>query len=223
MSRHYRLVGVDGWTTLLLASLVIVASGGLSLLFSLRTVYRLARDTSPVATGPLTLVLGMRLADGRVSAGYAQRLDRAFSLLRAGRTQELMLLGGHTAPAAPSEAACGRDYLLARGVDPGQLQVEDFSRHTLENLQQARRHLEATGQRVTPCVLVTSRCHLARSQALADGLGLAHTLCAAEDQLVLSPRLARNLAWEALLLHWYRVGWCWAHLTRNARSLSRIT
>lgn len=216
------LVGVDGWLTLLLSNVLIVVSGGLSLLLHLRRVHCVARLTPAESDQfqPLTLVLGMRLHDNHVTPEYAQRLDRALYLLRQERTREIMLLGGHTGSSSISEAECGRAYLIERGVPADRLHIEDVSRHTLENLQQARMRL---GNRsISACFLITSRYHLARSHEQAKGFGLAHVLCAAEEEWLGTATVWIGLLREAYFLHWYRVGWWWTHLTRNSHSLSRI-
>ena len=70
-------------------------------------------------------------------------------------------------------------------------------------------------------MLVTSRFHLARSSLLATGLGIAHTRCAAEDsRLPALGDLARMLV-EALLIHWYVTGRCFARLIGNKRRAAR--
>jgi hypothetical protein len=74
-----------------------------------------------------------------------------------------------------------------------------------------------------PLALITSRYHLARTEALARGLRLQPALCAAEDHwrdgLVPALRLLR----EGYLLHWYRVGKAWSEWTGNSRSLAKIS
>ncbi len=72
-------------------------------------------------------------------------------------------------------------------------------------------------------MLVTSRYHLARSQALARGLNLQPVLCAAEERLRLNPLTLWRLGLEAWYLHWYEVGKTWSRWTGNRHSLARIT
>ena len=218
-----RLAGRDGLFTLLLANAVIAATAGLTWLWMLLRVYRRARYTPTVVDPkPLTLVPGLRLECDRVTPVFAARLDRAQTLHAAGQTQSLMLLGGVTGGSQQSEAACGRDYLLKRGLSPEALLLEDGSRHTLENLQHARAQLSET-LRNSVCILVSSRSHLARCLDLARGLGMRVVPCAAEAEFRLSPALALELLREAYFLHWYHVGRLWSRLTRNTHSLNRIS
>jgi uncharacterized SAM-binding protein YcdF (DUF218 family) len=224
-------LGLDGFTTLVLSNLVIVLSAGLTLIAKTATVYRTARDapTRPGdartragdGTALAVVVLGMRLQDDRITPDYRARLARARDLHATRIAHPIFLLGGRTGSNRHSEAAKGREWLLARGVPEHALRLEDLSRHTLENLRRARSMYPELSR--TPFVLVTSRYHLARSRVLAEGLGLTPTLCAAEDDMRLDAGLVLRLLGEAYFLHWYAVGRRWSQLTRSRRSLQRIT
>lgn len=215
-------MGWDGLATLVLALLVMVGSGGLSLLWCLARVHRVARDSpAEVSGGGTVLVLGKCLRRGQATADFVVRLDRARRLLGqpAGTARRILILGGHTSPAPWSEAEAGRAWLAARGVDPARILTEDGSRHTLENLHAARRML--AGQ-PGAAVLVTSRFHLARSRIMAEGLGLAVTLCAAEERLSYRPAMLGLLLAEAAFVNWYYCGRTFARLIRNRHMLGRI-
>jgi hypothetical protein len=68
-------------------------------------------------------------------------------------------------------------------------------------------------------VLVTSRFHLARASMMARGLGIQHSLCAAEDQ----PWVCWPMLQEAFLIHWYVTGRTVARLIGSTRMLARIS
>ena len=213
-------MGWDGLAMLALSNLLLLATLGLSGLWLLRRVWRIARD-APVAgvKGDWIVVLGARLIHDQVAPGYARRLHRAAALYHADPRQRILLVGGHTGGCG-SEAERGREFLLGRGLPATSLFIEDQSLNTLDNLRHARHLLAEDSAR--PFVLVTSRYHLARSQALARGLDLQPVLCAAEDRLRLSPLLLWRLGLEAWYLHWYEVGKAWSRWTRNRHSLARI-
>ena len=214
-------MGWDGLAMLALSNLLLLATLGLSGLWLLRQVWRIARD-APVAgvDGDWIVVLGARLIHDQVAPGYARRLRRVAALHQADPRRRILLVGGHTGGSV-SEAERGREFLLELGLPAASLFIEDQSLNTLDNLRQARRLL--AGDRVRPFVLVTSRYHLARSQALARGLDLQPVLCAAEDRLRLKPWTLWRLGLEAWYLHWYEVGKAWSRWTRNRHSLARIT
>jgi len=205
---------------LLISLLAIVGSGGLSLLAVQWRVWRMAATTRTSAPQcRQLLVLGLQLQNGQCSKGFRRRLRRAASLLEHGRGETVHILGGVTSPGAPSEAAAGRDFLLGEGCEPERLFLEESSRHTLENLQQIRRLL---GDELD-CTLITSRYHLARTAAMARGMGLETHLCAAEDSFRLTPQSVFRLVSEGFLLHWYYSGFFWAKLVRDHKSLERIS
>ena len=214
-------MGWDGLAMLALSNLLLLATLGLSGLWLLHRVWRIARD-SPVAgmEGDWIVVLGARLIHDQVAPGYARRLRRAAALYHADPRRRVLLVGGHTGSSV-SEAERGREWLFGLGLPAASLFVEDQSLNTLDNLRQTRRLLGGDGAR--PFMLVTSRYHLARSQALAHGLDLQPVPCAAEECLYLNPRTLWRLGLEAWYLHWYEVGKVWSRWTHNRHNLARIT
>lgn len=223
----YRLrlhtLGPDGVMTLLLAVLVVVATGGLGWLWQCRRVWQVARDTGTDVvpdTAAVITVLGMRLERNAVGDDYALRLERARWLLDAGRGKSILILGGKLGRNRISEAACGRQYLLDEGVPEVAMMVEDTSRHTLENLTYARAMLAESGSAM---ILVSNRYHLARARAFARGLGIKHWLCAAEEQWQPGTKTLLRVLREGFYVHWYYVGKRWAEFTNNRDSLNRIS
>lgn len=221
MRKRIDAIRREGFISLLMSNLVILFTAGLPLLWTLQRVYARAKHTPAQAgAGTIAWVLGKRLRRHDPDADYQQRLDRALCLLHAGEVQKLVLLGGITGKEPISEAEAGRQYLLARGAPQDTLLLEDRSRHTLENLQNARAILctEANAR----MILITNRYHLARSEVFADGLGLRCHLCPAETRWEWSARSASLLCVEAYYLHWYWVGKKWSQWTRNQNWLQRI-
>jgi uncharacterized SAM-binding protein YcdF (DUF218 family) len=213
------IVGRDGAATLALAIGVSVASLGIAPLAALAVVAWQGLRAPVAAGGPRALVLGVRLPpSGRPGRAFRARLARAAGLWAADPAARIVVLGGTRPPASLSEAAAGRAVLIAAGVPEEAILLETRSRHTLENLRCYRADLAPEGQ---PVVLVTSRTHLARSLAMAAGLGLPVRPCAAE-----ASKLAAFHPWswprEAVLLLWYAVGSRFAAATGNRRMLARI-
>ncbi len=215
-------MGWDGLSMLILSNLVLLLTAGLSGWWMLYRVWRIAVVTpcSADANSGWVMVLGMRLHHDQISRDYARRLQRAAVLYQADPRRRFLLVGGLTGGSA-SEAERGRQCLLDTGVPTSAISIEDRSLHTLDNLRNAR--LLLGSDRNSRFVLVTNRYHLARSQALAHGLGLHPVLCAAEDQLCLDPLTLGRFGLEAYYLHWYTVGKVWSQWTRNRGNLARIT
>lgn len=218
--RRRRLhVGADGFGTLGLSVAFLILSGGLSLAWSFWQVFATARSAPANANdGGRRVVLGGGLKDGAPSADFAVRLERARHLAAGG---DILLLGGATRPELPAEAEVGRTWLLSRGVNPDKIMTECGSRDTLENLRAARDLLAPIDAQAV--ILITSRYHLARSSLMAEGLGIPHLLCAADDRLRYDSRTIMRMICEAFFVNWYVVGRGWATITRNQRMLARIT
>jgi uncharacterized SAM-binding protein YcdF (DUF218 family) len=219
-------IGRDGLAMLALSCVVMLASLGTTLLAALACVVWIGATTPPTApAASVIIVLGMRLGPGGAPRSrYRRRLHRASRLLAPGA--EIIVLGGSTRAGVVSEAEAGMRYLLRRGVPREQIRLEEASSHTLENLRQYRARFYRA-QFGTPAperpVLVTNRFHLARSSLLARGMGLPHTLCAAEDRPAALLREAPRIVREAVLIHWYIVGRTYARWSGNERMTARIS
>ncbi len=210
----------DGWSMLLLSLLVATATLGVSLIWTWGLVRHRARHAvAPVVSaGDCALVMAMRLRNGAVGADYRLRLQRAAALPAGVR---LILLGGHTTPGPLSEAEAGARYLQQLGVARERMILEDRSRHTLENLQQARQLLRDLGCQQP--LLISNRYHLARCHYMAQGLELEVRLCPAEDRWPGGWRSMLLLLRETFFLHWYLTGRVWGRLSANERIQKKIT
>jgi len=214
-------IGADGLAMFALSQVVILATAGLSLGAACVHVWRVARRSEVPRQADRLLVLGMQLKDGRLERDYRLRLLRACRLARRRPGVRLLILGGRTDPQGPSEARAGAQFLESRGIEPGLVQLEDASRHTLENLCEARALLcGEQGQRVA---LITSRHHMARSLAMARSLGMDLIPCPAEPPWPAGPAGVFKLLHEAWLLHWYQTGRVFARLMNHRGMLSRIS
>ena len=215
-------IGRDGWLTLLLSTFIIILSGGLSLIWQSSRVVRYAHRSTSGLNDRIELVLvpGVQLEHDMPSFDYYLRLRKACALYRQ-HGALLLLMGGTTGESIVTEAQAGRQSLLEQGVTADAIILEDSSRNTLENLCNARDKLRTLN--IKHIALVSNRYHLARCEALANGLGLTLHICAAEDKNRLPLKLWPRLLLEAYYLHWYHTGRIWSRLTRNRHSLARIS
>lgn len=217
-----REIGTDGLWTLCLSCGLITVTLGVSWLLVTWRVWRMAVNaTTDVEPLDWIVVLGNRLLGSAISLYFSARLRRAEILYRKNPEARILIHGGRTSEGPFTEAGQGKSFLLQRGVPKAAIHTEDSSLYTLENLQNAKRLLPHTPEK--PHVLVTSRHHLARCHTLAQGMQLPHVLCAAEDRWQWRPALLKRLWVEGFYLHWYWVGRIWSTLTRNRKSLARIT
>ena len=170
------------------------------------------------------LVFGHQLIEDSPQRDYQWRLRRVLSLARRQQVDRVLLLGGYSG-GTQSEASAGAAWLQQRGLPSGvQIELEQKSVDSLENLRQARSllTLRAVGTTLPPVALLSSRYHLARCQSLARRLGFSCVLIAAEPVLPLDVHYVSALVKEATYLMWIDVGMRWALLTGNERMCSRM-
>jgi uncharacterized SAM-binding protein YcdF (DUF218 family) len=215
-------LGPGGLSSLALAFAAGLAGLGLPVAARLRRVLA-ATAGDPLAPADVVLVLGRELASDRPTPAFAARLDHAHELVAAGWAGRVLVAGGLTGVATRSEAAAGREHLLARGVAAEAVWTEERSRHTLENLFNARERLRHEG--LARVLLVSDPLHLARAATMARGLGLDVGCSPA----VASPPRRGSLGWwrraahEAFLLHWYHVGLAYSRAVGLRAALARVT
>ena len=215
-------LGPGGAASLGLAVLTVLGFAGLPWLFRFRQVLRgIHGDESAFADA--ILVLGRRLEQDRITRVFEVRLAHAEALWRRGLAPRIFVAGGTTGTARRSEAAAGRDWLVAQGVPEEALHLEDRSQHTLENLFNVRAEMRTSGWRTL--LMVSDPLHLARAKATAEGLDLDVRCIPAAD----APPIRGSLAWwrraaqEAFLLHWYHTGMVYSRLIKSKSQLERVT
>ena len=219
--KPFRSIGWDGIAMLVLSFIILGLTFGVSYLCSLIYSIRVARYARTDSQDcDCILLLGMQLENNLPNTFYKQRIARAIKCLEEDSKLFVYVLGGITADANISEADAGKQSLTDAGIDASRIQLEDKSRHTLENLKQAQLLLKEKQWRPA---IISNRFHLPRVNALAGGLKLNHKLCAAEDVMPINLWTFTRLSLEALYIHWFYVGKIFAHVTHNRYMLDRIT
>ncbi|NEZ02600.1 YdcF family protein [Wenzhouxiangella sp. XN201] len=201
--------------TLLASTVFLVLSLGLTYLVAWLYVIRSALVREARSRVDRLLVCGHALRAGRPSDVYRQRLHRAAKLACDDPSLDLLLAGG----GAPSEAAVGREWLLAQAaVDADRIGLEAASTDTFENLRHAREMLGPE----TRLGIVTSRFHLARVLIYARQLGLRAAPVPAEDRWRWTVDNVKASLREAAFLKWFVCGRFWAQIARRQSLLERI-
>lgn len=115
------------------------------------------------------VVLGHRLLPGdQPSEDLKRRVDKAVELWKAAGEPLIMPCGGLTMDRHRTEAEVMREMLIARGVPPESIQLEDKSRITLENMANAY-DLLGPDKRVA---VVSSDYHMDMAMKDAQAVGL---------------------------------------------------
>ena len=215
-------LGPGGVASLSLATLTVLGFVGIPWVIRFRQVLRGVHGDEPFAADAI-IVLGRQLKEDGPTAVFEARLAQAEALWRHGFAPRIFVAGGTTGTSARSEAAVGRDWLVARGIPEAAILLEDRSQHTLENLFNVRADMRRAGWRTL--LMVSDPLHLARAMATARGLELDVRCSPAQE----APPTHGSLAWwkraaeEAFLLHWYHTGMLYSRLIKSKSQLERVT
>jgi len=217
-----RSLELNGFAMLVLSNLVLVLSLGILYVSILRRIFSRIHNSNDLRERPdCVLILGKCLKSNGISDLYRDRLDRGVVLWKRFKNVPILVLGGRTSRHPLTEAQAGLRYLCDEGVNPCNVITEERSRHTLENLKNAKALLARKDYHKV--VLITNRYHLHRSSILAQGIGLRHLALPAELEWSWSVKMLYAVCREAYFLHWYYVGKWFAIKTRNETMLRRIT
>jgi uncharacterized SAM-binding protein YcdF (DUF218 family) len=151
----------------------LMTAGALTLVAGLVPL-RIATSDVTLKNGPtvdVAVVLGAATRGKRPSAVFAARLDFARDLLQQERARFVLVTGGTRDEAEPSEGEVGRQYLVARGIDPRRVLAETRSTTTLENLCNALEISRAL--KFHSYALVSDPLHLPRALRFASDIGMA--------------------------------------------------
>ena len=119
------------------------------------------------------VVLGARVDENGPSGSLRERIDTAADYLRRNPGTIAVASGGQGEDEPMSEAQCIYERLVAAGIDPERILVEDASTSTVENLTNSFALLEGCPR----IGIVTNDFHIFRALCIGRKLG-GFTLCA---------------------------------------------
>ena len=115
------------------------------------------------------IILGARVdEDGSPSGSLNERIEAAADYLRRNPDVVAVASGGQGEDEPMSEARCIYEHLVARGIDPARITVEDRSTSTKENLVNSFALLEGRAEHVG---IVTNDFHVFRAMCVGRKLG----------------------------------------------------
>lgn len=127
----------------------------------------------PDETCQYMVVLGCMVRPDGPSVTLQNRIDAAYGYLTAHPAVIAVVSGGQGEDEPMSEAQCMYEHLVAMGIDPDRVWVEDQATSTWSNLQYSLALIEEkTGIRPTTVGLLSSEYHLFRAGLQAKSLGL---------------------------------------------------
>jgi len=149
---------------LLLVAVIVVAWAAV-------VVWRAAHhdDASEVAHADVIVVLGAAQYNGTPSPVFQGRLDHALLLWTQGRAGIVYTVGSKQPGDRTTEAAAGRDYLVANGVPAASVVVLPVGHTTLQSLQAVAAEMRRGD--LGSAFLVSDPWHNARLEAMSTDLG----------------------------------------------------
>lgn len=132
------------------------------------------------------VVLGCQMKDSGPSLMLRRRLDAAYDYLIEHENVKVIVSGGKGADEPVSEASGMSDYLMARGISPDRIYVEDKSKNTEENIAFSKAIIE----RENLCgdiTIVTDGYHQLRADIFAKRQGIRSYNISAPTSLWLVP------------------------------------
>ena len=119
------------------------------------------------------VVLGAKVRPDGPSVSLQNRIDAAYDYLMAHPEVIAVVSGGQGGDEPMTEAQCMYDELIAMGIDPDRVWMEDQATSTWENLKFSLDLIqERTGQRPTKIGLLSSEYHLFRANLFAKEHGV---------------------------------------------------
>lgn len=162
------------------------------------TIARSARGNLSGGTD-LLIVLGCQVNGTEPSRMLRQRLDAAVELLNAHPETTCIVTGGKGDGENLSEAACMYNYLVAAGIDPSRLSMEDRATSTIENLRYTLEILQSQGGVPERITILSSEFHLYRAGQMAADLGMEVSLAPASTEY---PLLLASYSLREILAVW---------------------
>ncbi|MBQ7801766.1 MAG: YdcF family protein [Oscillospiraceae bacterium] len=119
------------------------------------------------------VVLGAKVRSDGPSLSLQNRIDAAYDYLAAHPDAIAVVTGGRGTDEPITEAQCMYDHLVARGIDPDRIWMEDQATSTWENLHFTLDLIEEkTGARPTKLGVLSSEYHLFRASLFARECGV---------------------------------------------------
>jgi vancomycin permeability regulator SanA len=161
--RRHPVRSVAGFVVLV-AAVVVLAS--------FVVVWRAAHhdDASDVDHADTIVVLGAAQYNGTPSPVFRGRLEHALRLWNQGRADRIFVLGAKQPGDRTTEAASGRDFLIARGVPSDAVEAIAVGHTSFESLRATAQTMLRSG--MDSAFLVSDPWHNARIKRMAGDLGI---------------------------------------------------
>jgi len=143
------------------------------------------------------LVLGAKVdSSEQVSSVFADRLDMAVALYKAGLVKKILVSGDH-GTAFYDEVNAGKDYLLAQNVLPEDIFLDHAGFDTFDSIYRAKNLF-----RLNSLLISTQDFHLSRSLYIAQRLDMDAWGCRADKRYYINIDYMKRREWLASIKAW---------------------
>jgi len=146
---------------------------------------------------PAVLVLGAKVdSQDNVSPVFADRLDTAVSLYKAGLVKKILISGDH-GTAFYDEVNAGKEYLLEQNVAPEDIFLDHAGFDTFDSIYRAKNIF-----RLNSLLISTQDFHLSRSLYIAQRLDIDAWGCRADKRYYANIDYMKRREWLASIKAW---------------------
>ena len=147
-------------------------------------------------TSSAELVLGAGVDNDQVSQIFADRLDTAVELYRAGKAKKI-IVSGDNGNVNYDETDAGKEYLLSKKIPAVDIFLDYAGFDTFDSLYRAKNIYGAD-----KILVVTQDFHLPRSLYIAHRLGLNALGCRADKRFYINSQYLRRREYLASIKAW---------------------
>lgn len=149
--------------------MVFAVTGGLYvILMSAVMINRAYFSEPPQNGGVAVIVLGSKINGDQPSLMLRRRLDEAYYYMQENASAVCVVTGGQGSDEIMPEAWVMRDYLIAKGIEPEKILIDDKSENTQQNLEFAAKLIPKGCQ----AVIATDGFHQLRAGIFAKAAGI---------------------------------------------------
>ena len=159
------------WGKWVKAAAALLLTGVSCILLTVGIIAFAAADAPAEDEEVTVMVLGCQVIGEKPSVMLRQRIETAYAYLAAHPEVKCVATGGKGGNENISEGECIRRELVAMGIDPGRIYVEDQSTSTAENMQFSSRIIAAQ-KFPTTVVVASDTFHQLRAGIYAKRSGL---------------------------------------------------
>ena len=151
----------------------------------------------------VVIVLGCQVKGTLPSLMLGRRITAAADYLKEHPEAKCIVSGGKGGGEDISEAECMKRGLVAQGIDPERIYLEDKSTTTVENIKFSKKILDEIGPN-SPVAIVTNEFHQYRAGKICDSFGITeHGSVCSETSWWLWPTFhVREM--YAVIYEWFR-------------------